>query len=106
MGIVGYGGYSPYLIQSDSLQEDAQGYKYGNRVVFLSLSLLAMFTVFLTFPVMDWLFVIGVVGSAALNVGTHLASTCALQLEDASLVMPLLWFSAWLYRHHISCLSG
>ncbi|MCG3209724.1 MAG: hypothetical protein FOGNACKC_03351 [Anaerolineae bacterium] len=64
-------------------------------VVLLSLPPLAVFSVFLTpqFPALDWLFMVGVVGSAVLNVGAHLASTRALQLEDTSLVTPLLIFS-------------
>ena len=42
---------------------------------------------------MDWLFAIGVLGSAMLNAVAHLASTRALKLADASLVTPLLIFS-------------
>ena len=44
-------------------------------------------------PSFDWLFALGVVGSAGLNTVAHLASTRALKLADASLVTPLLIFS-------------
>ena len=62
---------------------------------FLSLPLLGLFTFALTsqIPTLDWLFVVGVIGSASLNVIAHLASTRALKLADASLVTPLLIFS-------------
>ena len=64
-------------------------------VTLLSLPLLGLFTFALTsrLPTFDWLFVIGVIGSATLNVFAHLASTRALKLADASLVIPLLIFS-------------
>ena len=64
-------------------------------IIFLSLPLLGVFTFALTprFPTIDWLFVIGVFGSAGLNVIAHLASTRALKLADVSLVTPLLIFS-------------
>jgi uncharacterized membrane protein len=62
---------------------------------FLSLPLLGLFTFALTsqIPTLDWLFVVGVIGSVSLNVIAHLASTRALKLADASLVTPLLIFS-------------
>lgn len=62
---------------------------------FLSLPLLGLFTFALAsqIPTLDWLFVVGVIGSASLNVIAHLASTRALKLADASLVTPLLIFS-------------
>ena len=62
---------------------------------FLSLPLLGLFTFALTsqIPTLDWLFVVGVIGSTSLNVIAHLASTRALKLADASLVTPLLIFS-------------
>lgn len=62
---------------------------------FLSLPLLGLFTFALTsqIPTLDWLFAVGVIGSASLNVIAHLASTRALKLADASLVTPLLIFS-------------
>jgi transporter family protein len=61
----------------------------------LSLPLLGLFTFALTsqIPTLDWLFAVGVIGSASLNVVAHLASTRALKLADASLVTPLLIFS-------------
>ena len=64
-------------------------------VTLLSIPLLALFTFVSApeFPAIDWLFVISVMGSAALNVIAHLASTQALKLSDASLVTPLLIFS-------------
>ncbi|MEO7705627.1 MAG: EamA family transporter [Thermoflexales bacterium] len=64
-------------------------------VTLLALPLLGLFTIALTpqFPTIDWLFVVGVLGSAGLNVVAHLASTRALKLADASLVTPLLIFS-------------
>lgn len=64
-------------------------------VTLLSLPLLGLFT-FLParqLPQWDWLFALGVLGSAVLNVVAHLASTRALKLADASLVTPLLVFS-------------
>ncbi len=64
-------------------------------VTLISLPLLGLFTVALTsqIPTLDWLFIAGVVGSAALNVIAHLASTQALKMADVSLVTPLLIFS-------------
>jgi len=64
-------------------------------VTLLSLPLLGLFTVALTrdLPSLDALFALGVLGSAALNVAAHLASTQSLKLADASLVTPLLIFS-------------
>jgi uncharacterized membrane protein len=64
-------------------------------VTLLALPLLGLFTLALTsqFPRLDWLFAIGVLGSAGLNVVAHLASTKALKLGDVSLVTPLLIFS-------------
>ena len=64
-------------------------------VVLLSLPLLGVFTLALTprLPTLDGLFVVGVFGSAGLNVIAHLASTRALKLADVSLVTPLLIFS-------------
>jgi drug/metabolite transporter (DMT)-like permease len=44
-------------------------------------------------PQLDWVFLLAVIGSAGLNVAAHLASTKTLQLEDVSLVTPLLTFS-------------
>ncbi len=64
-------------------------------VTLLSLPLLGLFTFAFTSRLVafDWLFIIGVFGSAALNICAHLASTKALKLADASLVTPLLIFS-------------
>jgi len=61
----------------------------------LALPLLGLFAFALTpqIPSMDILFVLGIVGSAVLNVVAQLASTRALKLADVSLVMPLLTFS-------------
>ena len=61
----------------------------------LALPLLGLFALALTpqFPRIDWLFVLGVLGSAGLNAVAHLASTRALKLADVSLVTPLLIFS-------------
>ena len=64
-------------------------------VTFLSLPLLGLFTFAVSpqLPTCDWLFIIGVIISAGLNVFAHLVSTRALKLADASLVTPLLIFS-------------
>lgn len=64
-------------------------------VTLISLPLLGLFAVALTsqIPTLDWLFIVGVLGSTVLNVIAHLASTQALKLTDASLVTPLLIFS-------------
>lgn len=64
-------------------------------VTLLALPLLGLFTLTLTpqLPNLDWLFAIGVLGSAGLNAVAHLSSTRALKLADASLVTPLLIFS-------------
>src|SRR5688572_29403166 len=64
-------------------------------VTLLALPLLGLFAFVLTsqLPRWDWLFVLGVLGSAALNAVAHFASTRALKLADASLVTPLLIFS-------------
>ena len=64
-------------------------------VTLLALPLLGVFAFVTTpqLPGLDWLFVFGVLVSAALNAIAHLASTRALKLADASLVTPLLVFS-------------
>ena len=64
-------------------------------ITLLALPLLAFFNIPLTspLPTLNWLFLLGVLGSAGLNAIAHLASTRALQLEDVSLVTPLLIFS-------------
>jgi drug/metabolite transporter (DMT)-like permease len=64
-------------------------------VTLLALPLLGLFTFAFKpqLPGWDWVFVLGVLGSAGLNAVAHLASTRALELADASLVTPLLIFS-------------
>ncbi len=64
-------------------------------VVSLSLPLLAVFTFAGApqWPALDWLFALGVLGSAALNVVARLAASRALKLADASLIAPLLNFT-------------
>lgn len=64
-------------------------------VTLLALPLLGLFTLVLSsqFPRLDWLFAIGILGSAGLNAVAHLASMKALKLADVSLVTPLLIFS-------------
>jgi len=61
----------------------------------LALLLLGLFAFALTpqIPGTDILFVLGIVGSAVLNVVAQLASARALKLADVSLVTPLLTFS-------------
>lgn len=60
-----------------------------------ALPILAIFTLWLTpgIPSFGTLFLPAVVGSALLNTVAHLASTRALESEDASVVTPLLIFS-------------
>jgi len=64
-------------------------------VTLLALPILGLFTFALTpqLPRLNWLFAVGVLGSAGLNAIAHLASTRALKLADVSLVTPLLIFS-------------
>ena len=64
-------------------------------VILLALPVLALFTFasLSQLPKLDWLFLFGVLGSAGLNAGAHLALTKALRLADVSLVTPLLIFS-------------
>lgn len=64
-------------------------------VTLLALPLLGLFALAPTpqIPRMDWLFALGVLGSAGLNAIAHLASTRALKLADVSFVTPLLIFS-------------
>lgn len=64
-------------------------------VTLLALPVLGLFTFALTpqFPRLDWLFALGVLGSAGLNAAAHLASTRAFKLADVSLITPLLIFS-------------
>lgn len=64
-------------------------------VTLLALPVLGLFTFALTpqLPRLDWLFALGILGSAGLNAAAHLASTRALKLADVSFVTPLLIFS-------------
>lgn len=64
-------------------------------VTLIGLPLLAVFTFALTprWPRLDWIFWLAVVASAGLNAAAHLANTKAVQLEDVSMVTPLLTFS-------------
>lgn len=64
-------------------------------VTLLGLPLLGLFTLSFTprLPRLDWVFLFVVIGSAGLNLAAHLSSTRALQLQDVSLVTPLLTFS-------------
>lgn len=61
----------------------------------IGLPLLGAFAWTLTpqWPKLDWVFAFSVMASAGLNAVAHLANTKALQMEDASLVTPLLTFS-------------
>jgi transporter family protein len=85
--------FNPILYKR--MLKDADSIVVVWAVILLSLPLLGLFTFALTprLPTIDWLFVIGVFGSAGLNVMAHLASTRALKLADVSLVTPLLIFS-------------
>lgn len=85
--------FNPILYKRMLKDADAIIVVWG--VALISLPLLGLFTAALTsqIPTLDWLFAVGVIGSASLNVVAHLASTRALKLEDASLVTPLLIFS-------------
>lgn len=85
--------FNPILYKRMLKDADAIIVVWG--VALISLPLLGLFAVALTsqIPTLDWLFIVGVLGSAVLNVIAHLASTQALKLTDASLVTPLLIFS-------------
>lgn len=85
--------FNPILYKRILQDADAIIVVWG--VTLLSLPLLGLFTFALTpqIPTVDWLFIVGVIGSAGLNLVAHLASTRALKLADASLVTPLLIFS-------------
>ncbi len=85
--------FNPILYKR--MLKDADSIVVVWAVILLSLPLLGVFTFALTLrlPTIDWLFVIGVFGSAGLNVMAHLASTRALKIADVSLVTPLLIFS-------------
>ena len=85
--------FNPILYKR--MLKDADSIVVVWAVILLSLPLLSVFTFALTprLPTIDWLFVIGVFGSAGMNVMAHIASTRALKLADVSLVTPLLIFS-------------
>lgn len=85
--------FNPILYKRMLKDADAIVIVWG--VTLLALPLLGLFTLALTsqFPRLDWLFAIGILGSAGLNAVAHLASTKALKLADVSLVTPLLIFS-------------
>ncbi len=85
--------FNPILYKRMLKEADAIVLVWG--VTLLALPLLGLFTFALTpqLPHIDWLFALGVLGSAGLNAIAHLASTRALKLADVSLVTPLLIFS-------------
>lgn len=85
--------FNPILYKRMLKDADAVVVVWG--VTLLALPLLGLFTFALTpqLPHLDWLFAVGVLGSAGLNAIAHLASTRALKLADVSLVTPLLIFS-------------
>lgn len=85
--------FNPILYKRMLRDADATTVVWGTLL--LALPLLGLFAFALTpqWPHLDWLFVIGVFGSAALNALAHLASAQSLRLADASLVTPLLVFS-------------
>ena len=85
--------FNPILYKRILREADAITVVWG--VTLLSLPLLGLFSLVFTrqLPSFDWLFALGLVGSAGLNTVAHLASTRALKLAEASLVTPLLIFS-------------
>ncbi len=85
--------FNPILYKRILRDADTISVVWG--VTLLALPLLGLFAFALTpqFPRLDGLFALGVIGSAGLNAGAHLASTKALKLADVSLVTPLLIFS-------------
>ncbi len=85
--------FNPILYKRMLKEADTLVVVWG--VTLLALPLLGMFAFALTprLPEMDWLFALGVLGSAGLNAAAHLASTRALKLADVSFVTPLLIFS-------------
>ena len=85
--------FNPILYKRMLRDADALVVVWG--VTLLALPMLGLFTfAFIPqLPRLDWLFALGVLGSAGLNAMAHLASTRALKLADASLVTPLLIFS-------------
>lgn len=85
--------FNPILYKRMLKDADALVVVWG--VTLLALPLLGLLAFALTpqFPGLDWLFALGVLGSAGLNAVAHLSSTRALKLTDVSLVTPLLIFS-------------
>ncbi|MCB0033829.1 MAG: DMT family transporter [Anaerolineales bacterium] len=85
--------FNPILYKRMLRDTDAIVVVWG--VTLLALPLLGFLNIILasSIPTLNWLFLLGVLGSAGLNAIAHLASTRALQLEDVSLVTPLLVFS-------------
>jgi drug/metabolite transporter (DMT)-like permease len=85
--------FNPILYKRMLKDADSTTVVWG--VTLLSLPLLGLFTFVLTpqLPNVDWLFGLGILGSAGLNIVAQLASTRALKLADASLITPLLIFS-------------
>lgn len=82
--------FNPLLYKQ--MVKDAPALVVVWSVILLSLPLLG-FLAWLTtaqVPALDWIFAAAVLGSAALNVAAHLASTHALKLADVSQVTPLL----------------
>ncbi len=85
--------FNPILYKR--MLKDADALLVVWSITLLSLPVLGLFTFGLSrqVPSLDWLFGLGVLGSAVLNVAAQLTSTQALKLADASLVTPLLIFS-------------
>src|SRR5919106_798949 len=85
--------FNPILYKQMLKDADALVVVWGINLLALPLLGLFAFAFAPRFPGIDWLFVLGVLGSAGLNAIAHLASTRALQQADFSLVTPLLIFS-------------
>ncbi len=85
--------FNPILYKRMLRDADAIVVVWGIHL--LALPFLGLLTLMLTRqrPATDWLFAVGVLGSAGLNAVAHLSSTRALKLADVSLVTPLLIFS-------------
>src|SRR3972149_1711101 len=93
LGAAALTSFNPILYKRILKDADAIVVVWGVTLLALPLLGLFAFTVTAQLPSLDWLFAIGVLGSAGLNALAHLASTRALKLADASLVTPLLIFS-------------
>ncbi len=85
--------FNPILYKH--LLKDGDPLRVVWAVTLIGLPLLAVFTFARTprLPQLDWTFWLAVIASAGLNVAAHLANAKAIQLEDVSLVTPLLTFS-------------